>query len=117
MRHRDVRHAAFAEERAFALVRAVDELIDQDEGAGRQVFLERAACRQRDQIGDAGAFEHVDIGAVVDVGGRMPMSLAQKKSSHRCFGRDNWLCLTSAFRQLFLAATRNDMSFCHRLGQ
>jgi hypothetical protein len=33
------------------------------------------------------------------------------------FGRDNWLYQTSAFRQLFLAATRNDMSFCHRLGQ
>ena len=44
-------------------------LVDQHEGAGRKLLLERAAGRQRDQVGDACALEHVDIGAVVDVGG------------------------------------------------
>jgi hypothetical protein len=79
---RDVGHAAFAEERALALVSAVDELVDQDEGAWRQVLFERAARRQRDQIGDAGALEDVDIGPVIDVGGRMPMPFVVARQKH-----------------------------------
>ena len=75
MRHRDVGNAAPAEERTLALMRAVDELVDQNESAGRQVLPERAAGRERDQIGDAGALEHVDIGAIVDVGRRERMAL------------------------------------------
>ncbi len=63
-------------------VRAIDELIDQNEGAGRQLFLERAAGGQRDEIGDAGAFEHVDIGAIVDVGGRKPVTLVVTRQEH-----------------------------------
>ena len=82
MRHRDVRDQALAEERALALVGAVDELVDQHEGAGRQLLLERAAGRERDQIGDAGALEHVDIGAVVDVGGRQPVALVVARQEH-----------------------------------
>ena len=46
MRHRYMRNAAPAEERAFALMGAVDKLIDQHKGAGRQFFLERTAGRQ-----------------------------------------------------------------------
>ena len=75
MRHRHVRDAAFAEERGLAQMRAVDELVDHDEGAGWQFLLERAAGRQRDKVGDAGAFEDVDVGAVVDVGGRQAVAL------------------------------------------
>jgi len=45
-------------------------MVDQHEGAGRKLLLERTAGRQRHQIGHARAFEHVDVGAVVDVGGR-----------------------------------------------
>ena len=75
MRHRHVRDQTFAEERTLALVGAVNELIDQHEGAGRHLLLERTAGRQRNQIGDAGAFQNVDIGAVVDVGRRQPMAL------------------------------------------
>ena len=71
-----------AEERALAPVGAVDELIDQHEGAGRQFLLERAAGRQRDEVGDAGALEHVDIGAVVDVGRRQPMPLVVARQEH-----------------------------------
>jgi hypothetical protein len=37
MRHQDMRDAAGTEERARTRMRAVDELIDQDEGAGRQL--------------------------------------------------------------------------------
>ena len=61
---------------------AVDELVDQHEGAGRQIFLERTAGRERDEVGDAGALEHVDIGAVVDVGGRQAMALAVARQEH-----------------------------------
>ena len=75
MRHGDMRHAAGAEERARARMGAVDELIDQHEGAGRQFRLERAASRKRNEIGYARALEHVDIGAIVDVARRQPMAL------------------------------------------
>ena len=50
-------------------------LIDQNERPRRQLLLERAASRQRDQIGDAKALERIDVGPVVDVGRRVPMSL------------------------------------------
>ena len=69
-----MRDAAGAEERAGARMRAVDELIDQHEGAGRQLLLERAAGRERNEIGHAGALEHVDIGAIIDVARRQPMT-------------------------------------------
>jgi 5'-methylthioadenosine phosphorylase len=48
---------------------------DHDEGPGRHVLPERAAGRQRDEVGDAGALQHVDISAVVDVGGRQAVAL------------------------------------------
>ena len=83
-----MRDAAFAEERAFALMGAVDELIDQHECAGRQLFLERAAGRQRDQIGDAGALEHVDIGAIIDVGRRIAVALTVPRQKHHRQARD-----------------------------
>src|SRR5690242_5532551 len=84
MRHRDMRDQSSAEERALALVRAIDELVDQYEGAGRQLLLERAAGRQRDEIGHARALEHVDIGPVIDVGGRKPMALVvTRQEDHR----------------------------------
>ncbi len=82
MRHRDVRHHALAEERALALVGAVDELVDQDEPPRRQVLLERAAGRQRDEIGDADALQNVDIGAVIDVGRRQPVALVVARQEH-----------------------------------
>src|SRR6266849_5086117 len=87
MRHRDMRDAALAEERAGTVEGAVDELVDQHEGAGRQLLLERAAGRQRHQVGDARALEHVDIGPVVDVGRRQPMTLVvPRQKDHRQAG-------------------------------
>ena len=82
MRHRHMRDAARAEERALAPVGAVDELVDQHEGAGRQLLLERAAGGERDEIGDAGALQRVDVGAVVDVGGRQPVALVVARQEH-----------------------------------
>jgi hypothetical protein len=75
MRHRDMRHTAGAEERVRPRMGAVDKLIDQHERAGRQFRLEGAAGRQRNEIGHAGAFERIDIGAIVDIARRQPMAL------------------------------------------
>ncbi len=75
MRHRDMCHHALAKKRALALVGAIDELVDQNECARRQVLAKRTAGRQRDQVGDAGSLENVDIGPVVDVGRRQTVSL------------------------------------------
>ena len=61
---------------------AVDELVDQHEGAWRQLLLERAAGRERDEVGDPCPLHHVDIGAVVDVGGREPVSLVVARHEH-----------------------------------
>ncbi len=66
----DMGDAAGAEEGRFAPSRPVDELVDQDEQAGIEFGLVGTAGRKRDQIGDAGALQHVDIGAVVDLAGR-----------------------------------------------
>src|SRR5262245_4610723 len=75
MRYRHMRHAVFAEERAFAVKGAIDELVNEDEGAGREFLLERAAGRQRNEVGHAGALQHVDIGAIVDVARRQPVAV------------------------------------------
>ena len=61
---------------------AIDELVDQHESAGRQFLLEGAAGRQRDQVGDPGTFQHVDIGAVVDIGRRQPVTLVVARQKH-----------------------------------
>src|SRR4051812_255334 len=63
-------------------MRAVDELIDQHEGAGRQFLLERAAGRERDEVGYAGTLQTIDVGAVVDVGGREPMALVVARQEY-----------------------------------
>src|SRR5262249_56923534 len=73
MRHRRVREETGAKELALALVGAIDELVDEDEGAGRQLLPERAAGGERDEIGHTCALERIDVGAVVDVGGGEPM--------------------------------------------
>ena len=67
-------HAASAEKRVRARMRTIDELIDQDEGAGRQFLLERAAGGERNEIGHAGTLENVNIGAVIDVARRKSMA-------------------------------------------
>src|SRR3974390_52116 len=75
MRHRYMGDTTLSEKRVLPFMGTVDKLIDQNERARRQIFLERTAGRQRNKIGDAGALENVDIGAIVDVGWRMTMAL------------------------------------------
>jgi hypothetical protein len=55
-------------------MRSIDELIDNDKSAGRQFLLEGAVGRQRNQVVDPGPLKHIDIGAVVDIGGRQPVT-------------------------------------------
>ena len=71
--HRHMGHAAGPEERAFAPVRAVDELVDEHEEARRQLLAERAAGRDRNDVGHPGPLHGIDIGAVIDVGRREPV--------------------------------------------
>src|SRR5512144_1820619 len=77
-----MRNAALAEKRALALVSAIDELIDEDESARRQVFAKRTACRQRYQIGDTGPLEDVDISPIVDIGWGEAMTLIVTRKKH-----------------------------------
>ena len=104
-----MRHQPLAEERALALVGAVDELVDQHEGARRQFLLERAAGRQRHQIGDAGALQDVDIGPVVDVGGRQPVALFVARQEHHRQAGD----LADAQRRRRLAPRAGDALLAH----
>ena len=70
--HRDMRDAARSEEALLAGKGAVDELVDKNEAARRQLLAEGATGRNRDEVGNAGPLQRVDIGAVVD-GGRRPL--------------------------------------------
>ena len=74
MRHGHVGHQAGLEEAFDAREGAVDELIDDDNGARRQILLERTAGAHGKYLGDAGHLEGADIGAVIEVGGRAAMA-------------------------------------------
>ncbi len=63
-----------SEETLFTRKGAVDELIDDYEGARRQFFLEGAARRHRHKVGHASALQDIDIGPVVDMTGRYPVA-------------------------------------------
>jgi hypothetical protein len=49
---------------------SIDELIDDHKRAGRQLLLQRADRAYRDDLRDTGALEGIDVGAIVDFGGR-----------------------------------------------
>src|SRR5205085_59244 len=66
VRHRDVRDEAFVEERRLAALGEIDELIDDDEGAGREIFFQRADRREREHVGDAELLERRDVRAHVE---------------------------------------------------
>ena len=70
MGHRDMRDAAVAEEGGLPAEGAIDELVDENEKPRLELRLERTAGRDGNEVGDAGAFHRVDIGAVVDAGRR-----------------------------------------------
>ena len=73
--------ATVAEETGLAPIGAVVELIDQNEQAGIELALERAAGGKRDDVGDADTFQRIDIGAVIDPGRRdaMPAPMASQE--------------------------------------
>ena len=82
MRERHMRDAAGPEEAGLALERAVDELIGQHEQAGIEFALVGAAGGDGDDVGDAGALQRVDIGAVVDRRGREAVAAAVTGEEH-----------------------------------
>src|SRR4051812_20717500 len=92
-------------------MRAVDELVDQHEGAGRQLFLERAAGRERNEIGHAGALQTINVGAVVDIGRREPMALVVARQEYDGQAGN----LADAQRGGWLAPWARDALFAHVL--
>src|SRR5439155_25941337 len=58
------------------------ELEDDDEMAGRQVLAQRAAGRQGKDVGNTDALQGVDVGAIVDRGGRVEMAAAVARHEH-----------------------------------
>ena len=88
MGERDVRHEAVAEKAFVARMRPVDELVGEDEMAGRQLLAERAAGRDRDHVGDARPLQRVDIGAVIDRGRRMDMAAPMTRQENEIDARE-----------------------------
>src|SRR5260370_42703030 len=76
MAERHMRDEAGAEEALVAREGAVDELVDEHEGAGRQIRLQAADGGERDEVGDAGALQRIDVGAVIDLRRRHAMTAA-----------------------------------------
>ncbi len=63
-------------------MRPVDELVDEHEQARVEFFAERAAGREGHDVGDAEPLHRVDIGAVVDAGGREAVAAAVAGQEH-----------------------------------
>src|SRR3546814_1223441 len=64
---------------------AVDELVDDDEGAGREILAQRADGAERHDLGDAGALQGVDVGTGVQRRGRQLVAAAvarQRSEEH-----------------------------------
>src|SRR6185312_12845186 len=79
MAERHMRDEPAAEKALAPRKGAIDELINQHEGAGRQLRLEAAHRGQRDEVGDAGPLQRIDIGAVVDLRRRDAMAAAMAR--------------------------------------
>jgi hypothetical protein len=60
-----MRNAAIGEEGFFAGEATVDELVDDNKMARGQLGLQAAHRGEGDQVGDADAFQGVNIGAVI----------------------------------------------------
>ena len=85
VRHRYMRHDAFAEEALLAREAAIDELVDDDEVSGRQFRLQAADRRQRQHVGDTGALQCVDVGAIVEVRRRQRVSTSVSWQKHAAY--------------------------------
>ena len=79
---------AIAEEGRGAPDRAVDELVGDNEGAGREVLTERAAGGNRYEIGDADLLQGVDVGAIVDAVRGQAMAAPVTRQKHRLGAAD-----------------------------
>src|SRR3546814_15043870 len=62
---------------------AVDELVDDDEGAGREILAQRADGAERHDLGDAGALQGVDVGTGVQRRGRQLVAAAVARQEHQ----------------------------------
>jgi len=74
-----MRDQAGAEEARRAMHGPVDELLDHHEVPGRQILLERADRRDRQDVGHARALERIDIGAEIELGRRDGMTAAMAR--------------------------------------
>ncbi len=86
-------------------------MIDEDEGAGGQLVLERTAGRKRDEVGNPCPLERVDIGAVVDIARREPVPFIVTRQEHDRQGVD----LADPERGRRLAPRTLDTLFAHIL--
>ena len=73
-RHRHMGDEAAVEKALLARKGAVDELVDENESSGSERLAQRADGADRDRFAAAGAFEGVDIGAVVYPRGRQAVA-------------------------------------------
>ena len=88
MREADVRDDAVAEERADAALRAIEELIG-DEQIERRVFFFQAPDRaRRQQPLDAERLEAVDVRAEIQIRGLDLVSLAVTREEHDVLARE-----------------------------
>src|SRR6516165_10957877 len=82
MRHRNMRDAAPAEEALLPGKGAVDELIDDDKVAGLKILAQTADGGERNDVCDAAALERVDIGAIIDFGGRQHVAAPMARDEY-----------------------------------
>ncbi len=68
--HGDMSHQPLVEKGLLARESAVDELIDDHEGAGGQVLAQRPDGGEREDLGHARALHGVDVGPEVQAAGR-----------------------------------------------
>ena len=79
---RHMRDAAGPEEALLAREGAVDELVDEHEVPGAQLLAQRATGRERHQVGDPGALQRIDVGAVVDLARRDAVAAPVPRQEH-----------------------------------
>ncbi len=82
VREGHVGDATRTEERTLAAHGAVHEVVHQHEGAGAQFLAVGAAGRERHEVGHAQLLQRVDVGAVVDLGGRQAVAPAVPRQEH-----------------------------------
>ena len=67
VRHRNMRDQTRAKKTLLAGESTVDKLIDDDKGAGWQIFAQRAYRTNRNDVGDTQTLHRINVGAKVDI--------------------------------------------------